>query len=239
VQLDLPFLRAESRPEPPPPAAPPIHFVRIRSARRYILRVRPDGSLRVTLPRWGSKAEALRFVETERAWITRQRKKLQEQPPREWHEGSTIMFRGAPVRIAIEEMAGLAYATYGDRRVLVSGNGEWDLRSAIEADLRAAASEYLVPRLAGLASQHGLSYERVTIRNQRSRWGSCSRRGTISLNFRLIQLPVDVCDYILIHELMHLRQQNHSRRFWRLVEQACPGFRDAERWLRRHGKALF
>jgi hypothetical protein len=93
--------------------------------------------------------------------------------------------------------------------------------------------------VAALAAQHELAYERVTVRGQRSRWGSCSRKGTISLNFRLIQLPPEVCDYILIHELMHLRQQNHSRRFWRLVEKACPEFREAERWLRTHGTMLF
>ena len=80
---------------------------------------------------------------------------------------------------------------------------------------------------------------RVTIRNQRSRWGSCSRSGVIALNFRLVQTPPAVCEYVLIHELMHLREQNHSRRYWYLVEEVCPGFREAERWLRVEGKALF
>lgn len=239
VQLDLPFLRSESRPAPSPPATQGIHFVRVRSARRYILRVRSDGSLRVTLPRWGSKSEALRFIETERAWIARQRTKLQESPSHEWREGSSIMFRGIAASIALQHEDGATYAVYGARRVRLSSEGRADLRSAIEADLRAAATAYLVPRLAELAAQHDLSYRRVAVRDQRSRWGSCSRQGTISLNYRLIQLPPDVCDYILIHELMHLRQQNHSRRFWRLVEQACPDFRQAERWLRKHGKTLF
>jgi predicted metal-dependent hydrolase len=239
VQLDLPFLRSENRQDPSPPAAPPIHFVRVRSARRYILRVRPDGSLRVTLPRWGSKREALRFVETERAWIARQHKKLQEHSPREWRDGSAVLFRGVPVPIVVFDHDGAPFACYADRRVRLPDEGAVDVRRAVEADLRTAATEYLVPRLAELAARHDLSYTRAIIRNQRSRWGSCSRNGTISLNFRLIQLPPDVCDYILIHELMHLRQQNHSRRFWRLVEQACPGFREAERWLRTHGKTLF
>lgn len=97
----------------------------------------------------------------------------------------------------------------------------------------------LIPRLASLAAEHGLTVARITIRNQRSRWGSCSRRGVIALNLRLVQTPPAVCDYVLLHELMHLRQQNHSRRYWRLVEEVCPGFREAERWLRVEGKALF
>ena len=242
VQLDLPFLRAETRPappQPPPAPMPSVHFVRVRTARRYILRIRPDGSLQVTLPRWGTRAEALRFVQTERAWIARQQRKLCDRAPREWREGSRILFRGVPVTIAVELRDGRATAVYGERGVQLGSAGAADLRPAIESDLRAAAAEYLVPRLAALAAEHELTYARVSVRNQRSRWGSCSRKGAISLNFRLIQLPPAVCDYILIHELMHLRQQNHSRRFWRLVETACPGFREAECWLRTHGKTLF
>jgi predicted metal-dependent hydrolase len=239
VQLELPFLRVSGAPEPPVVDPPAVDFVRVRSARRYILRVRPDGSLRVTLPRWGTRAEALRFVETERAWIARQRHKLREQAPREWHEGSAILFRGVPVPIRLEKHGDRWTAAYGDRRVILDEAACADLRSAIELDLRRAATEYLLPRLAELATELDLTYTRALVRNQRSRWGSCSRQGTISLNFRLVQLPPEVCDYILIHELMHLRQQNHSRRFWRLVEKACPGFREAERWLRKHGKALF
>ncbi|MCA1561490.1 MAG: M48 family metallopeptidase [Acidobacteria bacterium] len=97
----------------------------------------------------------------------------------------------------------------------------------------------LIPRLHELAAQHGLTVSRVTIRNQASRWGACSRDGSIALNFRLIQMPPNVCEYVLVHELMHLKQQNHSRRYWRLVEAVCPDYPAAGRWLRTEGKALF
>src|SRR5204863_4816961 len=109
----------------------------------------------------------------------------------------------------------------------------------VDRELRAKAAAELPPRLLALAARHGLTVNRVTIRNQRSRWGSCSSRGHITLNFRLMLMPPEVREYILIHELMHLKQANHSRKFWRLVEAACPGFRDCERWLRRHGSSLF
>ena len=79
---------------------------------------------------------------------------------------------------------------------------------------------------------------RVSIRNQRSRWGSCSSRGAIALNWRLIQMPAEVSDYVILHELMHLREPNHSRQFWREVAAVCDGWRDAERWLKLHGRAL-
>jgi len=189
IQAGLPF------DAPTPPLMRPfrIHFVRMRQARRYVLRVRPDGDLRITIPRGGSKADALRFAETQRAWAERQRARMfaSQRPP------------------------------------------------AVEKALRAEAERVLPKQIEALAAAHGLTVSRVTIRDQRSRWGSCSPRGTIALNFRLMLMPPHVREYILIHELMHLREANHSRRFWRHVEAACPGFRAAERWLRRYGASLF
>jgi predicted metal-dependent hydrolase len=114
-----------------------------------------------------------------------------------------------------------------------------DIRAVIERDLRELAKATLLPRLRELAAQHALEVGAVSVRNQRSRWGSCARNGNIALNFRLVQMPRAVRDYVLIHELMHIKQQNHSRRFWRLVEAACPEFRQAERWLRTTGRTLF
>jgi predicted metal-dependent hydrolase len=185
VQPALPF----EQPEEPFQ----IHFVRVRRARRYVLRVRPDGHLRVTIPRGGSQREALRFADRHLDWARRQR-----------------------------------------TRVLSSRRP-----AALDRELRARAARELPPQLLALAAQHGLAVNGVSIRNQRSRWGSCSARGHIALNFRLLLMPEHVREYVLVHELMHLRQANHSIRFWRLVEAACPGFREAERWLKEHGAALF
>jgi predicted metal-dependent hydrolase len=96
----------------------------------------------------------------------------------------------------------------------------------------------LVKRTEELAAQTKSQIERVTIRSQRTRWGSCSRRRAISLNWRLIQTPAFVSDYIILHELMHLRQMNHSKRFWDEVEKVCPTWREAEKWLRQHGHEI-
>jgi predicted metal-dependent hydrolase len=197
VQLRFDFPGTSSRPaEESPPAAGPepltIHYVRMRQARRYVMRVRPDGALRVTIPRGGSQAEARRFAERHRDWALRQRTKV-----------------------------------LASRRP-----------AHVEKALKAQAVQQLPPRLLALAAEHGLSVARVTIRGQRSRWGSCSAKGHIALNYRLMLMPPEVRDYILIHELMHIRQPDHSRKFWRHVEAACPGFRDAERWLRKHGPSL-
>jgi predicted metal-dependent hydrolase len=170
-----------------------IRFVRMRQARRYVMRVRPDGTVRVTIPRGGSRRDAERFAAKHLDWAHRQRAK-------------TIWARRPP---------------------------------AVEKELRARAARELPPQLHALADRFSLQVGKVSIRNQRSRWGSCTPRGHIALNYRLVLMPDAVREYILIHELMHLRQANHSIRFWRLVEAACPGFRDAERWLKQHGQALF
>ncbi len=222
----------------PEPVAvhPGIEFVRMRSARRYVLRVRPDGSLRITVPRGGSRAEALRFAARQRPWIERERARVQaEHAPSTWRDGTRIFLHGVEHTIGVA--ADGASAEYAGTVVRIGG--EADVRSAIESDLKRLARAELVPRLHELARQHEVSVERVLIRNQRSRWGSCSPSGVIALNFRLVQMPPEIRDYVLVHELMHRRQQNHSRRFWRLVEAACPGFREAERWLETRGRSLF
>jgi predicted metal-dependent hydrolase len=243
VQLHLPFLQVVEQPQEPrpsPPVARPfaIEFVRVRRARRYILRVRPDGTLRVTVPRGGSQREAEHFVRQHEKWIARERSRVRvEFSPPDWHDGSTILLGGETVRISVEARGTTWRAAYGERSVVVGHTG--DIRRAIERDLRQLARSVLLPRLTELAAHHGLRVGAVSIRNQRSRWGSCARNGNIALNFRLVQMPAHVCDYVLLHELMHIRQQNHSRRFWRLVEAVCPGFRDAERWLRTTGRTLF
>ena len=104
--------------------------------------------------------------------------------------------------------------------------------------LRIQARGELPVRLRELAAEHGLTVTEVSIRNQRTRWGSCGRDGHISLNWRLVLMPPPVRDYVLIHELMHLRRLDHSPAYWRLVAAACPGYRDARQWLRINGPAL-
>lgn len=103
---------------------------------------------------------------------------------------------------------------------------------------RAEAETILPARLRQLAEHHGLQVDRISIRNQHARWGSCGKDGHICLNWRLVLMPDSVRDYVLIHELMHLRRMDHSPAFWRLVGDACPDVGEARQWLRRHGPSL-
>lgn len=180
-------------------AAPPAPvFVRHPRARRYVVRVRGDGSVRVTIPRWGSKREAARFADSQHAWIEKQRARLERS-----REASSMAM------------------PLDEERV-------W----------RAKAAWELPERLRALAAEHGLAVSRVSVRNQRWRWGSCSPGGHICLNWRLILMPDWVRDYVLVHELMHLKRLDHSARFWKLVAAACPGYQQARAWLHAHAERL-
>jgi len=192
AQIELPFAFGDS------PGAVP-EFVRHPRARRYVVRVDADGSVRVTMPRWGSKREARAFVDAQRSWIEKQRQKAAAERARP----------EAP-----------------------------PLAPDAERALRERAARELPPRLLALASAHGLHVSGVCVRNQRSRWGSCSPSGHITLNWRLVRMPDAVRDYVMIHELMHLRRLDHSPKFWKLVAAACPEYRDARRWLRAHQALL-
>jgi predicted metal-dependent hydrolase len=107
---------------------------------------------------------------------------------------------------------------------------------ASERHLRDRAARELPARLLELASQHGLQVRRVSVRNQRWRWGSCARNGHICLNWRLVRMPAEVRDYVMIHELMHLKRMDHSPKFWLLVARACPNYENARKWLREHAR---
>ena len=148
-----------------------------------------------------------------------------------------MVFRGEAVRIEAGTEAAALAVRLGSERIGVADLTA-DLRPIIEAHLRQLAGRELSARVLELAALHQCVVERVSVRNQRSRWGSCSRRGTISLNWRLVQVPVFVRDYLILHELMHLRHMNHSRRFWQEVARVCPDWLEAERWLKRNSDLL-
>ena len=217
----------------------PLLMVRNPRARRYLLRLRPDGTARVTIPRGGSPAVARQFVERHAAWLERELQRLRVQPrkPAAWKIGTEILLRGDTIRIEAGPGGEAETVHFGGGSVRVPDPAA-DLRPAIEGHLRQLAARELPPRVLELAARHGLTVRRITVRSQKSRWGSCSRRGTISLNWRLIQTPAFVSDYICLHELMHLRQMNHSPRFWREMERVCPDYRKAERWLKEHSGLL-
>jgi predicted metal-dependent hydrolase len=241
MQLRLSFEDAESTATPQrAPLRAPLVFVRNARARRYILRVLPDGTARVTIPRRGSRKEAERFAATHQTWIEQQRQRrlrLRSRQTPGWRDPQTVLLRGASLTVQrVVDARGMALQI-GEVRVPLPERGG-DPASALAGHLRRTASEELPARLVELAESHRLQVSRITVRDQRTRWGSCSARGAISLNWRLIQMPDRVRDYVLLHELMHLKEANHSRRFWRLVAGVCPDYQESRRWLRTHETLL-
>jgi len=223
----------------PPPAKPALPdsirliYRKNPRARRYVLRVTHDGTVLLTIPRGGTEAFARRFAIEKEAWIREQLDRFARNsvPLTSWAPGSLIWFRGQRLPILVD----IGHAQIGDFRFPVPSPIQ-DWRAEIEAHFRALAASELPPLVLSTAQLHSLTVRRIQVRNQRSRWGSCSKGGTISLNWRLVQLPESVRDYLVAHELAHLRQMNHSQRFWAVVDSFCPTWRESEKWLSTYGR---
>ncbi len=236
-----------------PPATPPapiersavpaadetIVFERSPRARNYRLTLRRDGTAVATIPARGSEREARRFVEEHRDWLERARARMRHRPraAEVWTVGTHVLWRGEPAEVRAAS-AGEKPQVCLAADVFRVPQLEGDLRPTLEAHFARRARVELPARTWELAAVTGVEVKHVTVRNQRSRWGSCSASGTISLNWRLVQTPDLVRDYIIYHELMHLREMNHSVRFWARVEEVCPNWREAERWIKRNGSLV-
>jgi predicted metal-dependent hydrolase len=220
----------------------PLRFVRHPRARRYVLRLGADGAARVTIPRRGSYAEGRRFANRNIGWLEKQLLRQATRPAtaRDWTAGTETLFRGETVRLEVVALSGGYAVRFKDQIIPIHRPAPFkvqlatNLRPFVEKHLWKLAARELPARVAELANDHGFVVRRVSVRNQKSRWGSCSRQGTVSLNWRLIQSPDFVRDYIILHELAHLKEMNHSKQFWRQVARLCPDFALAEHWLKQH-----
>jgi predicted metal-dependent hydrolase len=210
-----------------------VRIVRRPRARRYLLGVQPDGSARLVIPRRGTEAEALRFLERSEAWLLRRlaqwRARVRTRHP--WQDGARFLFRGEETVLRVEPHGHGIKLAFADESIALP-HPLPDYRRAVHTHLRRIAENELPARTRDLAQQHAVAIRGVSVRAQKTRWGSCSVRGTISLNWRLIHAPPFVVDYLIVHELMHRREMNHSARYWKHVAHAFPGYRAAEKWLK-------
>jgi predicted metal-dependent hydrolase len=211
----------------------PLKSIRNAAAKRYILRLHRDGYIQITIPCSGNRKHALLFVEKNRQWLRDQwlkreagiKEKAADRDKRE------IYYKGKLEPVEIRDVQGQPNASFAGQSFPVDLH-RLDLKQWLEAWLNFKAKENLSNRVWTLALKYGFKYNKVTIRDQRTRWGSCSSNKTISLNWRLIQIPPKHCDYIILHELNHLKHMDHSIRFWRSLEAMCPWFRESEAWLK-------
>ena len=213
-------------------------------ARCLRLTIRPDTGLVVTVPRADENHPLEPFLKRHQPWIIEQMDRLagvmSRVPPR-WPYGSTLPYRGREHRVVLRLRDGAAAVARLPERILLVQAPRPTLEGARRLLKRwylAEALRRLTSRTRTLGGQLGLSWRRVTVRNQRWRWGSCSRAGRLSFNYRLIMAPPAVMDYVVLHELCHLRHPNHSSRFWTLVASHCPAYQESRGWLRRYGWSL-
>ncbi len=205
-------------------------------ARHVRLRVEPHGGLVVTVPRGFDRSRLPALIAERQGWIDQARQRLAQARPAAEYSGLK------PARIelpAVQESWQVHYqAASRQRLILVERNDAlWlhgrepqpaqDVAALLRRWLKRRARNFLLPRVHELAHRHGFCHGRITIRNQKSRWGSCSANGNLSLNARLLFLSPEACDYVLLHELVHTQHLNHSAAFWARVEEVAPAYRQS------------
>ena len=217
-----------------------VRLRRHRRARRYTLRIHPsDREAILTMPPRGTIADAKEFAQRHGGWIAARLGRLPKAAP--FQPGTVLPLRGVPHKIV--HRAGVRGTVWtetrdsGEKILCVAGGAEHVdrrvhdfLKREARADLAKASAHY--------AAALGVKVKRISIRDQSSRWGSCTSAGSLSFSWRLILAPPYVLDYLAAHEVAHLVEMNHSARFWRVVAKVCGAVDRAKSWLDTHGNDL-
>lgn len=217
------------------PGQPPVEIVlrRTASTRRFSLRIsRLDGRVTLSMPLRARESEALRFAAEQEGWI---RKTLAAMPDRKRVViGESIPIEGQ-MRV-LRSTTGRSARLDGDSFLLPGDPAQAGVRAA--AYLKTLARDRLAEASDRHAARIGRGYSRLTLRDTRSRWGSCAHDGALMYSWRLIMAPPSVLDYVAAHEVAHLVEMNHSPDFWAVVEQLYPKWKPQRAWLHTHGQAL-
>jgi predicted metal-dependent hydrolase len=216
----------------------------VRSARRrqLTITVERDRSVVVLAPESTSDAKIAEVVEAKRLWIYEKLghpQKYQERPHapgKEMVSGESALYLGRQYRIEVSPAgpAGVKFAN----RFLIAGADTRERLGALRGWYLARAREKIVPRVANHARDLGVTVAEVRVVDSRFRWGSCTLKDHVNLNWRLIKAPMFVIDYVVVHELAHLLEANHTPRFWNIVRAQIPTMEKAKAWLKEHGQLL-
>ena len=214
-----------------------------RRARRLRIDVSAQRGVVVVVPEGTPDDIVRRFVRAKEGWIRRARSRVAAEAARRARPDEAVPeqldLRAVGEEYVVERVAGQQRRIRRDgTRVWVADDTDAAVRSALAEWLKGRARRHLVPRLDELAQHHGMRFARSAVRGQRSRWASCSGRGTISLNYKLLFLPPALVDHVMLHELAHTRHLDHSARFWQLLARMDPHWRThhaaltrATRWV--------
>lgn len=210
---------------------------RARTAR---IIVGPRRPLEIIVPASIADAAVAELLAEKRGWIRRKLESAREiaSHPATLNLAGRVWLHGEP-RQAVRRSGSPARAVAGaDGALVVTAPNDAAAAQALERWYRRRAGIAVRQIAAHEAARLGLKYRSVAVRDQRTRWGSCSAKGNLSFSWRLILAPPEVLEYVVVHELLHLREPNHSKAFWRLLESTRPGWQEQARWLREHGQEL-
>ncbi len=213
-------------------------------ARHVRLEVRADSGLTVIVPKSFDIGRVPGVLQPRRRWILVKLSRYSEAQSspagRKLESGDTVPYLGRALKVARAggPEGAVSVKLQPGRLVVSPGRSSTSLSLIVEAWYRLQAKRFLRDRADGLSAEMGLGYQRLTIRGQRTRWGSCSRAGNLSFNWKLMMAPEPVVDYVIVHELAHLKEMNHTRRFWELVGRYCPRWQQHRKWLKLHEAEL-
>lgn len=216
----------------------------IRSKRKTIGFLIDDDGLRVSAPRWVLLAEIEAAIASKQQWIFRKMNEQRErsvrrlQPPMEWRDGATIPYLGLEITVRAAEASGNGVRYDEVARELhislPSSASEQQLKDRVQGWLQGEAKRVFAERLAIYAEKLGVSFKSFALSSAATQWGSCTADGRIRLNWRLMHFALPNIDYVVAHELSHLREMNHGPQFWATVQSVFPEFEDARKALRDH-----
>lgn len=211
----------------------------IRTRRKTVaLIIQRDGSLLVRAPIGFSDRMIMELVRKKEKWIRgkQEQARIARPTPKLFAEGEEFLYLGRLYRLAIVERQRPALRL-GEQFTLARAALP-KARGAFKAWYARQAKQVITARAELLAARHGFAHTRIKITSARTRWGSCGRNGSLNFSWRLVMAPPDVIDYVVIHELVHIKVRNHSRVFWNQVAQILPDYQERKGWLKQHGSHL-
>lgn len=219
--------------------AVPYTLVRNPRSRHVRMTLTPEG-LRVSAPVRVPEAEVQRAVASKERWLLRHQALLQPAPPGPLEDGMALPFLDGEVELGVRA-AGRRSVDFRpeEGRIVVAAPSPGDVRPLVERGYRDAARAWFAQACDDVAGRVGARPTSIAIRDPRTRWGSCSARGSVSFSWRLLMAPARVAEYVVVHEMAHLVHLDHSARFWQLVQEVRPGHAADSAWLRRHGGWLW
>ena len=226
-----------------------IRLIRSKRAKRLSIFLKPFEGIRVTVPEGVPEREAIRFIQERYDWIEKSQQKILAIEGKRTFFDEKSTFRTRTRELVLKRGDSEKFSSrITKRNINITVPKDWEIeamecqekiRAVIHKALRKEAKELLPQRTKELAIAHGFQFKEVVIRNNKTRWGSCTGDNKICLNLHLMRLPDYLIDYVILHELTHTIVKNHSRKYWSTLDSVCPGSKHLDRDLTRYSTYLY